>query len=302
MDVSMKQSGNRWIDRSLIGKKFMSRTEAVLFVGDVFGKPGRAVLKDRLGLIKKRYDIKAVVANCENAAGGIGVTPVIAREMLSLGVDVLTSGNHIWRYKEISRFLEEEKRLLRPLNYPPGAPGHGMIVVELDMGFRLAVVNLQGRVFMDPLDCPFRTVDQCLSKMTLGRDAHAIIVDFHAEATSEKAALGHHLDGRVTAVLGTHTHVPTADARILPRGTGFITDVGMTGSYRSIIGMDPASVMPRFLRGLPTRFEPEISAATFAAVVVHVDRASGRCVNIVQILEGGELSGCDHEPAKPGKP
>ncbi|HIJ84938.1 MAG: TIGR00282 family metallophosphoesterase [Magnetococcales bacterium] len=267
----------------------MPRTEAILFIGDIFGKAGRSLLKNRLGNLRKHYAVIAVVANCENAAGGIGVTPAIARELLSSGVDVLTSGNHIWRYKEISRFLEEEKRLIRPLNYPPGVPGHGMIVVELDMGFRLAVLNLQGRVFMDPLDCPFRAADQCLTKLTLGRDAHAIIVDFHAEATSEKAAMGFHLDGRVSAILGTHTHVPTADARILPRGTGFITDVGMTGSYQSIIGMETASVMPRFLRGLPTRFEPEVSEATLAAVVVEVDRASGRCVNMIPVLEGGGL-------------
>lgn len=269
----------------------MPSTEAILFIGDIFGKSGRTILKNRLNDYKKRYQIKAVVANCENASGGIGVTPAIARELLSQGVDVLTSGNHVWRYREIFRFLEEEKRMIRPLNYPPGAPGHGMIVVELDMGFRLAVLNLQGRVFMDPLDCPFRAADACLSKLTLGRDAHAIIVDFHAEATSEKMALGYHLDGRVSAVVGTHTHVPTADARILPRGTGFITDVGMTGSYDSIIGMETSSVMPRFLKGLPTRFEPETSAATLAAVVIEIDRANGRCLNMIPVLEGGHLLG-----------
>ncbi|MBF0144627.1 MAG: TIGR00282 family metallophosphoesterase [Magnetococcales bacterium] len=265
----------------------MSSREVILFIGDLFGKSGRSMLKKHLAEIKKRYAVTAVVANCENAAGGIGVTAAIARELLLQGVDVLTSGNHIWRYNEINRFLEEEKRLLRPLNYPPGAPGHGMIVVELDMGFKLGVINLQGRVFMDPLDCPFRAVDQCLTRMSLGRDPHAILVDFHAEATSEKAAMGYHLDGRVTAVLGTHTHVPTADARILPRGTGFMTDVGMTGAYDSIIGMETRSVMPRFLRGLPTRFEPETSEGTLAAVVVEVDRSSGRCLKLTPILEGG---------------
>lgn len=265
----------------------MARTRSILFVGDIFGKSGRRVLASRLAEIKKQHAITAVVANCENVAGGIGVTPPLARDLLALGVDVLTSGNHVWRYKEIYRYLEEEKRLLRPVNYPPGAPGHGVIVVELEMGFRLAVVNLQGRVFMDPLDCPFRAADQCLSKLTLGRDANAILVDFHAEATSEKAAMGIYLDGRVSAVLGTHTHVPTADARILPKGTGFMTDVGMTGSYDSVIGMEIPSVMPRFLRGLPTRFEPEDAEGTLAAVVVEVDEMTGRCINLTPVLEGG---------------
>ncbi len=265
----------------------MARTRSILFIGDIFGKSGRRVVTSRLADIKKQHAITAVVANCENVAGGIGVTPPLARDLLALGVNVLTSGNHIWRYKEIYRFLEEEKRLLRPVNYPPGAPGHGVIVVELEMGFRLAVINLQGRVFMDPVDCPFRAADQCLSKLTLGRDAHAILVDFHAEATSEKVAMGIHLDGRVSAVLGTHTHVPTADARILPKGSGFMTDVGMTGSYDSVIGMEISSVMPRFLRGLPTRFEPEDAEGTLAAVIVEVDEMTGRCLNLTPVLEGG---------------
>ncbi|MBF0421912.1 MAG: TIGR00282 family metallophosphoesterase [Magnetococcales bacterium] len=265
----------------------MTRTRSILFIGDISGKSGRKILANRLAEIKKLHSLSAVIANCENIAGGIGVTPPLAKEILALGVDVLTSGNHIWRYKEIHRFLEEEKRLLRPLNYPPGTPGHGLTVLELDLGFRLAVLNLQGRVFMDPLDCPFRAADHSLATLALGRDAHAIIVDFHAEATSEKVALGYHLDGRVTAVLGTHTHVPTADARILPHGTGFITDVGMTGCYDSIIGMEIASVMPRFLRAMPTRFEPEDAAGTLAGVIVEVDEVSGKCVKLTQVLDGG---------------
>ncbi|MBF0107840.1 MAG: TIGR00282 family metallophosphoesterase [Magnetococcales bacterium] len=267
----------------------MSSREVILFIGDIFGKSGRLVLKNRLAGLRKKHSVSAVVANCENAAGGIGVTPAIARELLGMGVDVLTSGNHIWRYNEISRYLEEEKRLIRPLNYPPGAPGRGMTVVELDMGFTLGVINLQGRVFMDPLDCPFRVVDHCLARMALGRDPHAIIVDFHAEATSEKAAMGVYLDGRVTAVVGTHTHVPTADARILSKGTGFMTDVGMTGSYDSIIGMEVQSVMPRFLKGLPTRFEPQTTEGTLSAVLIEVDRATGRCLRLSPILEGGGM-------------
>lgn len=248
-----------------------------LFLGDIIGKPGRSALGAFLpGLINK-YSPSLVIANGENAAGGIGITPDICRQLLDQ-VDVLTSGNHIWDKKEISSYLDQESRLLRPANYPPSNPGKGVYVFEAPQGFSVAVLNLQGRVFMEPLDCPFRTADRELE--ALEKLEAITIVDFHAEATSEKQALGWYLDGRVSAVIGTHTHVPTADERILPEGTAFITDVGMVGGYDSVIGIKKEQAIQRFITARPQRFEPGRKGKIFSAVFIEVDRQTRKALTI----------------------
>jgi metallophosphoesterase (TIGR00282 family) len=248
-----------------------------LFIGDIIGRPGRKALKEFLPGIIKKYSPSLIIANGENAAGGIGITPDICRQLLA-HVDVLTSGNHIWDKKEASAFLDQEPRLLRPANYPPLNPGKGMYVFEAKEGFTVAVLNLQGRVFMEPIDCPFRTADRELE--ALGKSKAITIVDFHAEATSEKQALGWYLDGRVSAVIGTHTHVPTADEKILPRGTAYITDVGMVGGYESVIGIKKEQAIQRFLTARPQRFEPGRKGKAFSAVFVEVDPRTGKALTI----------------------
>ncbi|MEW5900224.1 MAG: TIGR00282 family metallophosphoesterase [Acidobacteriota bacterium] len=248
-----------------------------LFVGDIIGRPGREALKRCLPALLKKYSPAFVVANAENAAGGVGITPEIGAELLGL-VDVLTSGNHIWDKKEALPYLEREPRLLRPANYPPLNPGRGSYVLEGNNGWKAAVLNLQGRVFMEALDCPFRTADEEVEK--LRAITPVVVVDFHAEATSEKQALGWHLDGRVSAVIGTHTHVPTADEHILPQGTAFITDVGMVGGYPSVIGIRPEQAVARFITARPQRFEPEKSGLLFSAVYVELNAETGRAVSI----------------------
>lgn len=244
----------------------------ILFVGDIVGRPGRRALDKFLPRLVDKYAPGLIVANAENAAGGAGITEEIAADLLSR-VDVLTSGNHIWDKKEALPFLDREPRLLRPYNYPPGTPGRGSCVIERD-GWKAAVLNLQGRVFMEPVDCPFRTGGEAVDK--LRAVTPVILVDFHAEATSEKQALGWHLDGRVTAVVGTHTHVPTADERLLPGGTAFITDVGMASGYNSVIGIQREQALARFLTARPQRFEPEKSGAFLAAVFIEADTKTGR--------------------------
>ncbi len=249
----------------------------VLFLGDIIGRPGRRALEEFLPGFIKKYSPSLVIANGENAAGGIGITPDICRQLLD-HVDVLTSGNHIWDKKEISAYLDKEPRLLRPANYPPSNPGKGVVVFEAKEGCNVAVLNLQGRVFMEPLDCPFRTADHELE--ALEKMKAITIVDIHAEATSEKQALGWYLDGRVSAVIGTHTHVPTADERILPRGTAFITDVGMVGGYESVIGIEKEQAIQRFITARPQRFEPGKKGKVFSAVLIEVDSRSGRALSI----------------------
>ncbi len=253
-------------------------TLRILFVADVIGSPGRKVAKGLLRLLRREERADAVILNGENAAGGFGITPEIVAEFLELGVDVITTGNHVWDKKEIRSTLESEPRLLRPANYPPGNPGRGVTVVEV-AGVRLAVLNLQGRVFMPAIDDPFRGADELLAG--LKGDAQLVVVDFHAEATSEKQAMAFHLDGRVSAVVGTHTHVQTADERVLPKGTAAITDLGLTGSLGGIIGMKPEISLERqLLQARGERMQPADDELHLQGVVVEIDVASGRAAGI----------------------
>ena len=248
-----------------------------LFLGDVIGRPGRRALKKFLPVLLEKYSPSLVIANGENAAGGIGITPDICRQLLA-HVDVLTSGNHIWDKRDAVEYLDQEPRLLRPANYPHPNPGKGTYRFETKEGFHVAVLNLQGRVFMEPIDCPFRASDREL-KLLQNKNA-IIIVDFHAEATSEKQAMGWYLDGRVSAVIGTHTHVPTADEKILPQGTAFITDVGMVGGYESVIGLKKEQAIERFLTSRPQRFEPDKRGLVSSSVYVEIDTRTGKAVSI----------------------
>lgn len=252
----------------------------ILFIGDIVGSPGRRAIEDLLPRLVDRYYIDLVVANAENAAGGIGITPQVAEQLLNQGIDLLTSGNHVWKHKEILPYLEETDRLLRPANYPPDTPGKGYAIVETVAGERAAFINLEGRVFMNPLECPFRTVDQLL--LSLPADIKVRVVDMHAEATSEKLAMGWYLDGRVSAVVGTHTHVQTADERVLPWGTGYITDAGMTGPINSVIGMKKEIILERFLSQRPQPFKVATQNIELQGVVVNV-KADGHCQEISRV-------------------
>ena len=252
-----------------------------LFVGDVFGNPGRRVLKPALRLLRERHAPDVVVVNGENAAAGAGLTPETAEEIFRAGADVITSGNHVWDRKEVVPLLERNGRVLRPANYPDPAPGSGVCLLEATDGTPVAVVNLQGRVFMAAVDDPFRAMDAILDELH-GR-ARVILVDLHAEATSEKQAFGWYVDGRVTAVLGTHTHVPTADARVLPKGTAFVCDVGMTGPYTSVIGMDKDVVVERFLTQRPFRMVPAEGGDVRVAAVLVDCGEDGRARGITRV-------------------
>jgi 2',3'-cyclic-nucleotide 2'-phosphodiesterase len=254
----------------------------LLFVGDVMGKPGRRALRDLLGGIVDRQRADYVVVNVENAAGGGGVTPEVMRELADLPIDCYTSGNHVWDKKEGLPLLTSEPRLLRPANYPAGNPGKGLHLGETPAGIPVATLNLEGRVFMKNLDSPFEVADRLLAG--LPADVKVRLVDFHAEATSEKQALGFHLDGRVSAVVGTHTHVPTADERVLPQGTAFLSDVGMTGPYESVIGMKVEKVLKRFYLQTHVPFEVAKGDVRLAAVVVDVDEDSGHARGIQRLL------------------
>jgi len=252
---------------------------AILFIGDVVGHPGRRALQKFLPRLAEKHRPAVVIANGENAAGGSGLTEEIGRELF-LHIDVLTSGNHIWDKKEVLPYLEQEKRVLRPANYPPGTPGFSSYLFQDPRGFRVGVLNLQGRVFMEPIDCPFRRADEEVAALRAATPV--ILVDFHAEATSEKQALGWYLDGRVSAVIGTHTHVPTADERVLPGGTAVLTDVGMAGARNSVIGIAKEQALQRFLTSRPVRFEPGKDGLFLSAAVVEVDPKSGRALSIVR--------------------
>ena len=252
-------------------------------LGDVIGRPGRRAVHALLPGLRQEYGIELVIANGENAAGGLGLTRETAEELIKSGVDVITSGNHIWAQREIMNDLDSDLAILRPLNYPPGVPGHGYLIKGETL-----VVNLLGRTFIGNFDCPFRAMDQLLEELTDNRPP-VIIVDFHAEATSEKVAMGWHLDGRVSAVLGTHTHVGTVDARLLPKGTASITDVGMIGPIDSVIGDDTDTVLRRFLTQIPHRISVGKGSVLLNSVLVEIEEATGRAKNISRIDREIEL-------------
>ncbi len=253
----------------------------VLLIGDVFGKPGRRILHEKLHGLIQEHQVDFCVANVENAAGGFGITPQIAEDLLNSGIDLLSSGNHIWDKRAILPYLAEQPKLLRPHNYPVSAPGTGVFVGDSSCGVRLAVINVQGRVFMPAIDCPFRVADAAIERVS--KQTPIILVDFHGEASSEKQAFGWYVDGRVSAVFGTHTHVQTADERVLPRGTAYITDLGMTGPHDSVIGSVQDLALERFLKQIPIRLEPATGNARLCGAVVQVDESTGRGQSIQRI-------------------
>jgi len=271
----------------------------ILFIGDIFGRPGRELARRAIRALRKLHDVGLVIANVENAAAGFGVTRELAEGLLDDGVDVMTSGNHIWDKKEALDYIQLQPRLLRPANYPAGVPGRGTYVARATSGLDVAVINVMGRVFMNPIDDPFAVV---LRQIENVRDeAQIVVVDFHAEATSEKLAMGWYLDGRVTAVIGTHTHVQTADARVLPGGTAYITDVGMTGPHDSIIGIETGAALSRFLTGLPSKFDASTQNPRLNAVVVEADDATGRARGIERLdLTTGDLEALAGGASSPG--
>ncbi len=253
----------------------------ILFVGDIVGKAGRQAIHGILERVVRDHGIEFAIANGENAAGGMGITPPIAIEILDQGADVLTSGNHIWAKKEILPFLDEESRLLRPLNYPPNVPGRGAGVFHTKNGQKVGVINLEGRVFMRHLDCPFRAAEKEVER--LQKETNIILVDFHAEATSEKMAMGWFLDGKVSAVVGTHTHVQTSDERLLYEGTSYITDVGMTGPLNSVIGIRKEVALERLLTQIPLKFDVATEEIVLQGVVIEIDPKTGRSNSIQRI-------------------
>lgn len=253
----------------------------LLMIGDIVGRPGRRALMENLPELVPGEKIDLVIANGENAAGGIGITREVAQELFAAGVDVITTGNHIWDKREVFKYITREDRIIRPANYPPGTPGMGYGCYSTKIGSKVCVLNLSGRVFMPDLDCPFRCADKVLE--IVNEQSNIILLDFHAEATSEKAALAHYLDGRVSAVCGTHTHVQTADERILPGGTAYITDVGMTGPWDSVIGVKKKPVINRFLTQLPNRFEVAAGLYQLNAVIIDVNKETGLALNIKRI-------------------
>jgi len=253
----------------------------ILFIGDVVGRPGRQLVKTGLAALVSRHDVDLVILNAENAAAGFGITRDIGDELLDLGVDVMTSGNHIWDKKEALDYIGTEPRLLRPANYPAGAPGNGSYVERTRDGVSVGVINVMGRVFMLNIDDPFAVVLREIE--TMRQRARVVFVDFHAEATSEKAAMGWHLDGKVAAVIGTHTHVQTADERILPKGTAFLTDAGMTGPHDSIIGVEVEPALGKFLNALPARFETASANPRLNAVIIDADEKTGLATGIERL-------------------
>jgi len=253
----------------------------ILCVGDIMGKPGRKAAKALIPGLREQHKLDAVIMNVENAAGGFGITPEIAEELLAAGADVMTSGNHIWDKREIFEYLNSYRPLLRPLNYPADNPGRGIYLLPLPEAKKLAVITIEGRTFMRDLDCPFRGVDKALE--SLSKQTACIVVDCHAETTSEKGAMGLYLDGRVSAVVGTHTHVQTADARILPKGTAFMTDLGMTGPHSGVIGMRFEKTLQRFLTQMPIRLEITKGDEMLHGAVIEIDEATGKAQSITAI-------------------
>ncbi len=263
----------------------------LLFLGDVMGRTGRRAIETDLPRLRAAWRLDCVVVNGENAAGGAGITEAICAEILAAGADAVTLGNHSFDQREALVFITRQERLLRPLNYPPGTPGRGAALIEIADGRRVLVMNVMGRVFMDALDDPFAGVDREVDACPLGRGCDAMVVDVHAEATSEKVAMAHHLDGRASLVVGTHTHIPTADHQILSGGTAYMTDAGMTGDYDSVIGVAKEEPIRRFLTKLPSgRYEPASGPATLCGVAVETDDATGLAVRIAPVRLGGRLS------------
>lgn len=265
-----------------------SLTVRILFIGDIFGRPGRTIVRERLSGLVKQHSIDLVIANGENAAAGFGITPALAEELFEMGIEVITTGNHVWDKREIIDYFQSAdgnpyspaRRLIRPANYPPGMPGRGFYEGKTRAGVPYAVLNIQGRVFMTDNDDPFRVADGLLSAIK----AKVILVDMHAEATSEKIAMGWYLDGRVSVVLGTHTHIPTADEHVLPNGTAYMTDVGMTGPYDSVIGVKKELVINRFLTNMPSRWEAATGDVKLCAVVIDCDEATGKARSIERLM------------------
>ena len=253
----------------------------VLFIGDIFGEPGRRALARAVPRLVAQRQIDIVIGNGENAAGGFGITPELAEELFDLGLSVITTGNHAWDKKEILDYFPRQPRLLRPANYPSGVPGNGSVVVESAGGEQLGVLQLMGRAYMPTLDCPFQVAKKELA--ALKKRTAAVIVDMHAEATSEKMAMGHYLDGEVVAVVGTHTHVQTADDQILPKGTAYLTDIGMTGPLHSVIGVKKELAIEKFLTGMPRRFEVASGPSVFCAVLLELDARLGKALSIERI-------------------
>jgi len=250
----------------------------IFFIGDIVGRPGREALEHNLPQILQSRGIDLCIANAENAASGNGITPRLGEELLGLGIDVLTSGNHIWDKKEVLGYFDQQPKLLRPANYPPTTPGKGLFTGTTRGGHPFAVINLQGRVFMPSIDCPFRIGDELLAK--IGDAFKVIFVDFHAEATAEKQAVGYYFDGRVSAIVGTHTHVVTADEQVLPKGAAYISDAGMTGPHDSIIGVKTEIILPKFINQLPVRFETATADVRINGVEIVVDEGTGRALSI----------------------
>jgi len=262
----------------------------ILFVGDIVGRSGRRALLDRLPGLIAQWRLDFVIVNGENAAGGFGITEAIYGEFVDAGADAVTLGNHAWDQREALVFIERAPRLVRPINYPPGTPGRGVALLTAKNAARVLVINALGRIFMEALDDPFAAVDRELTACALRTGADVVVIDFHAEATSEKQAIGHFVDGRASVVVGTHTHTPTADHRILPGGTAFVSDVGMTGDYNSVIGMAKDEPLQRFTRRIPSaKFEPAMGVATLCALAVETDNATGLARRVAAVRLGGQL-------------
>ncbi len=253
----------------------------IIVIGDIVGRPGREAVSFFIPRLREKENLDLVIANGENAAGGSGLTPKIVKELLSSGIDVITSGDHIWKKKEVIEIIPKENRLLRPANYPDNVPGKGHVILSLKDSIKVAVINLMGRVFMKPLECPFKTVKELLDKIK--EETPIVIIDFHAEATSEKVAMGWFLDGQVSCVLGTHTHIQTSDERVLPKGAAYITDLGMTGSIDSVLGRRPEQVLEHFLTGMPAKFEMAKENVQLQGVIVDIDENSGKARTIKRV-------------------
>jgi 2',3'-cyclic-nucleotide 2'-phosphodiesterase len=267
----------------------------ILFLGDVVGRGARDAVIAQASDIRKKYALDAIVVNVENAAHGFGVTAQICDDFYKAGIDCLTTGNHVWDQREIIPYIDRDPKLLRPLNFPEGTPGKGAYIIQTPRGEKILVCNLMARLFMDPLDDPFQSIDKLLKAHRLGKDVNAILIDFHGEATSEKLAMGYFCDGRASLVIGTHTHVPTADARVLPKGTGYMSDAGMCGPYESVIGMEISLSVNRFVRKVPgEKLYPADGPVTLCGAIIEVDGKTGLCTKIEPFRQGGVLA-----PAQP---